>query len=348
MTAPAGRPSEAALPAEASGAAVLRHALARGVAALQADRAAALAGDAEAVHRMRIAVRRMRAALRAFRPLLRGESLDHARPSAWEAHARPAPPARAAAGLAARDARLRALGNTLGPARDWDVFLEETLVAAAKDLPPPLIATLRAAAAPRRSAAYAALRRALDDPARLARLGNYLGSWADRLDRGAFPALEAPVTAVAPALLRRMDRQARRRARGIEHASVEALHALRKSVKRLRYATELLGPYGAPQAGRAAVAACKTLQDLLGRVNDAAVTPDLAAGLAAGGGSARRPDDAAAETQRHLVAAIAAMAAWAGARGERARRRLPKALAALRDAPAAQDHPDRMGQSRSG
>ena len=49
MTAPAGRPSEAALPAEASGAAVLRHALARGVAALQADRAAALAGDAEAV-----------------------------------------------------------------------------------------------------------------------------------------------------------------------------------------------------------------------------------------------------------------------------------------------------------
>ena len=341
MTAPAGRPTEAVLPAEASGAAVLRDALARGVAGLQADRTAALAGDAEAVHRMRITLRRMRAALRAFRPLLPGEPLDHARPSAWEAHTRPAPRARAVAGLAARDARLRALGNALGPARDWDVFLEETLVAAARDLPPPLIASLRAAAASRRGAAYAALSRRLDDPARLAGLGVYLGSWADRLDRGAFPPLEAPITTVAPALLRRMARQVRRRARGIEHASAEALHALRKSVKRLRYATELLGPYAAPHGGRAAIAACKTLQDLLGRVNDAAVTPHLAAGLAAAGSSARRPDDAAAEIRHHLVEAIAALAAWAGARGEQARRRLPKALAALKDAPLAPDHADR-------
>ena len=337
MTAPAGRPTEAVLPAEASGAAVLRHALARGVAGLQADRTAALAGDAEAVHRMRIALRRMRAALRAFRPLLRGEPLDDARPSAWEAHARPAPPARAAAGLAARDARLRALGNALGPARDWDVFLQETLVEAAKDLPPPSIATLRAAAASRRGAAYAALSRGLDDPARLAGLGEYLGSWADRLDRGAFPSLEAPVTTVAPALLRGMARQVRRRARGIEDASAEALHALRKSVKRLRYATELLGPYAAPHGGRAVVAACRTLQDLLGRVNDAAVTPDLAARLAARNRSARQPDEVAADGRRQLVEAIAALAAWAGARGERARRRLPKALAVLKDAPPDQD-----------
>ena len=337
MTAPAGRPTDAVLPAEASGAVVLRHALARGVAGLQADRVAALAGDAEAVHRMRIALRRMRAALRAFRPLLRGETLDPARPSAWEAHAGPAPPARAAAGLAARDARLRALGNALGPARDWDVFLEETLAEAAGDLPPPLIAALRAAAVPRRAAAYAALGRALGDPARLARLGDYLGSWADRLDRGAFPSLEAPVTTVAPALLYRMARQVRRRARGIEHASAPALHALRKSVKRLRYATELLGPYATPPAGRAAITAGKTLQDLLGRVNDAAVTPDLAARLAAGDGAGRQPDAVAAEHQRHLIEAIAALAAWAGARGERARRRLPKALAALKAALAEQD-----------
>jgi len=76
-------------------------------------------------------------------------------------------------------------------------------------------------------------------------------------------------------------------------------------------------------------------------VNDAAVTPHLAAGLAAAGGSARRPNDAAGETQRHLVEAIAALAAWAGARGEQARRRLPKALAALKDAPLEQDHADR-------
>jgi len=340
VTAPAGRLSEAALPAHASGAAVLRVALARGVAALQADRAAALAGDVEAVHRMRIALRRMRAALRAFRPLLRGEPIDRARPSAWESHAGPARPARhvpVADGLAAQDRRLRALGNTLGPARDWDVFLEETLVEAAAALPPPLIAALRAAALPCRRTAYVALRQALEDPARLAGVADDLGSWADGLDRGAVPACEEPVTTVAPALLHRMVRQVRRRARDVEHAPAEALHALRKSVKRLRYATEVLGPYAAPHAGRAAVAACKTLQDLLGRVNDAAVTPHLAAGLAAAGGSARRPNDAAAETQRHLVEAIAALAAWAGARGERARRRLPKALAVLKHASAEQD-----------
>lgn len=353
MTAPAGRPAEAALPAHASGADVLRHALAEGLAGLRADRAAALGGDPEAVHRMRVALRRMRAALRAFRPLLRAAPTDAGSAPApiGPAPALPPPPGSsvpalpAADELQAQDARLRALGRQLGPARDWDVFLDETLAEAADVVIPGLIAALRAAGLPRRRAAYAALHQALADPSVLAALEAELMGWAGTLDRGACPAMEQPVSALAPDLLRRLARHVRRRARGLAHASPEALHALRKSIKRLRYATEMLGSFAAPHAGRAAIDASKTLQDLLGRVNDAATTPSLAAELLAPGlpapvfPQAKRPGGVhpAARDPRVLAEAIASLAAWAGARGDRARRRVPKAMEALKRAPLVRD-----------
>ncbi|OIQ63121.1 CHAD domain protein [mine drainage metagenome] len=65
----------------------------------------------EAVHRMRGAVRRARSALSVFRPAVE------------------------ASALATIDTGLRTLGHQLGPTRDWDVFVEETLPAIREALP---------------------------------------------------------------------------------------------------------------------------------------------------------------------------------------------------------------------
>ena len=88
----------------------------------------------EAVHQMRVAVRRARSALSVFRPAVE------------------------AGALALVNDRLRALGAQLGPSRDWDVFVDETLPAMQEALPSdPRLERLAAAASRRRSVHRAAL-----------------------------------------------------------------------------------------------------------------------------------------------------------------------------------------------
>ena len=67
-------------------------------------------GDAEGVHQIRVAVRRLRAALALFEP-----------------HLHPAT-------LSGLNDELRRFGSIFGQARDWDVFVLETLPAAAEDI----------------------------------------------------------------------------------------------------------------------------------------------------------------------------------------------------------------------
>ena len=70
------------------------------LAHLMANQPAAVAGDIEGVHQMRVAIRRLRAALVLFRPRLE----PHAEARLTEA--------------------LRSLGRIFGEARDWDVFCQ--------------------------------------------------------------------------------------------------------------------------------------------------------------------------------------------------------------------------------
>ena len=69
--------------------------------------------DVEGVHQVRVAVRRLRAALALFKPHL--------------------PPVT----LGRFNDELRRLGGIFGRARDWDVFVCETLSIAEKDMPEP-------------------------------------------------------------------------------------------------------------------------------------------------------------------------------------------------------------------
>jgi triphosphatase len=70
---------------------------------LLSNKSAALAGDAEGIHQVRVAIRRLRSALRLFGPRL-------------EYHA-----------AAAFQSKLQRVGRIIGAARDWDVFCLEAL-----------------------------------------------------------------------------------------------------------------------------------------------------------------------------------------------------------------------------
>ncbi len=260
---------------------------------------AATRGDAEGVHQIRVAIRRLRAAIALFKPLLAAEPADHF------------------------NEKLRRSGRIFGAARDWDVFVTETLPAAAADQPAeswPRMLEQEAAAA--RAAIRANAMRELAEP-RFARLLLEVGAWAEEgaRDLAALgrPTLAHRFQASAPALLERLMRRAAKQGKGLRHADPRDLHTLRKRLKTLRYGIEFTESLYRPKAVRAMLRPCKELQELLGTVNDAAATPELARHLAGNGSP-------------EITPALAALTAWAEKRGAAARQRMPKAWHALRDA----------------
>ena len=93
----------------------------------------------------------------------------------------------------------------------------------------------------------------------------------DRLRR-----LSEPVVGFAASSLDRLDRKVRRRGRHFRSLSSEKRHALRISLKDLRYATEFFGGLFHPASAAEDYAdKAKALQDLLGELNDAAIAQRL-------------------------------------------------------------------------
>ncbi|HUA77572.1 MAG TPA: CHAD domain-containing protein [Acetobacteraceae bacterium] len=243
---------------------------------------AASGEGSEPVHQMRVALRRLRTAMTLLKPLVPG----------------PAALTEATAGLGT-------LARALGPAREWDVFLEGTgpAVAAAfpKDAP---LARLLKAARRRRDTAYAALRAELDQAdfrrliLRLAALA-VLRPWEtpslpardmpDEAHGHAVPEAEAEtaLAEAAPALMQRRYRKLLSAASDIETADAVHLHAIRLRAKRLRYAGELLSPFFPRRDVQRFIRRLARLQDRLGTVNDAVAVERLLAELGpAGSGEA--------------------------------------------------------------
>lgn len=253
--------------------------------------------EIEAVHDLRIGVRRLRAALALFAPVLG--------PAAGRF-----------------DDRLRTTGRLLGAVRDWQVLRTETLAQArTHGLAEPCAAVLAEAAAEAARRPEDALRAALREqvPALLPALAAWAGDGmrAPALLGDPEP-LGRPLPALVPVLMTRLRHRVIRRTKGYRHADAAALHRLRKRAKTLRYATELLAPLYGEKRVRKLAKRCKHLQDLLGRINDAAATPELLSKLAP------PPESELAEAVRDLRA-------HAEARGAAARRKLPAAWHALRD-----------------
>lgn len=213
-------------------------------------------GDVEGIHRLRAAIRRLRMLLALFAP-----QLDRGR-------------------AAPLDAMLADLGRTLGAGRDWDVFLTETLAEAESDLGRETVAPLRAAASRSDREAHAAVAAAMsgETPTTLL-LGLALwaadGTWARDEHVAARPLADS-----MPDLLDRMERRVMKRGRHLGSRDDIELHALRKSLKKLRYACEDAAPlFEAAVVARYVGNVKKLLQDL-GAVNDSAETAQRIADLA--------------------------------------------------------------------
>ncbi|MDB5361049.1 MAG: hypothetical protein JWO51_2346 [Rhodospirillales bacterium] len=214
---------------------------------LLANLAPTLQGGVEGLHQLRVSLRRLRADLVLFKPLL---DTDQAR--------------------RANDA-LRRMGRILGDARDWDVFALETLpTIAAKGRTWPHL--LLQPAEIKRKAVRATVEDILLGP-ELTALVLSLAAWIER----GLSADDGPVRRVAAGLLDRVARKARKRGKHLRRLDGPELHAVRKSMKKLRYAVAALAPLFDKRDVARYLDDCKSLQKLLGRINDAAAAERLAA-----------------------------------------------------------------------
>lgn len=225
----------------------IRHWLANHTPVLEDD-------DPEGVHQLRVALRRLRSALSVFKTILPPED------AAW----------------INREARW--LIQSLGPARDWDVFLTELM--------PPLqtarpdsgdLAALAAAAEDARKLGYERARAAL-------RSGRYTalvldlerwteaGGWHDGNGNGRF---EEPLADYACRLLRKRHKRVLKEGHDFENLSDEKRHELRITLKKLRYTCEFFASLYPLRKTQPYLKALKSLQDELGHLNDVVVAEDL-------------------------------------------------------------------------
>jgi CHAD domain-containing protein len=240
----------------------VRAALAAGVQRVLIHDAPTRREDAEGLHQMRVGVRRLRSDLRTFDALL---------DTAW------------ATGLREE---LRWLGDLLGTVRDADVELER-LEAVAGDLLPEL-EPLRECLETRREEG----RRALLDGLRGERYLQLLDRLVDAArDPMATPHARGSAQDVLPALLKRPWRRLHARADALGTAGADdEYHQVRIRAKRVRYASEAIGPAlddpDRKRIGAVGVAAAK-LQDLLGEMHDASVLRADAESVLSGNDSPR-------------------------------------------------------------
>jgi triphosphatase len=129
--------------------------------------------------------------------------------------------------------------------------------------------------------------------------------------------MQGQIADLAPKLVVRLEHKVLRRGHNIDQRSDDELHALRKSLKKLRYGVEFLGPTFRAKWVKRYLRCCKKLLKQLGALNDAVVVLAMAKRL----GGDRQPE---------LVPAVAALAAWATARQDDARRCIRKDWHALK------------------
>lgn len=234
-----------------------RAVMAAGLAHLLANEQGLLRdADPEYLHQARVALRRLRSALDVISPPLPERMI--------------APAAR----------ELKWLASCLGPARDWDVLIGETL--------PPVAAafgahrglrTLRARSRKLRRGAGAKVRRATRS-SRYKRLKRMLSAWLVS-EWPALPevaarvAVQGPITDHARNLLEKRYRRVRKRGRGLDKRSGAELHRLRIAVKKFRYAADYFSGLYVGKRVREMLGRLARLQDVLGAMNDATTAADL-------------------------------------------------------------------------
>lgn len=223
----------------------------------EANRPAVLDGQMEGVHQMRVAFRRLRSGLKIFRPLIPREV------------------------SAARVEDIRWLNGFLGPARDWDVFLEEGMAPMLAHFPRKRgLSLFRVRAETIRQTHQRTLREALADP-RYRQLTRALTEWLDDsawredLDDERRERLAQPVVDFATPLLGSDHRRVEKQGEAFAELSALERHRLRIRIKELRYALDFFASLYPAAPVKAYLNALARLQDSLGIMNDIAVARRL-------------------------------------------------------------------------
>jgi triphosphatase len=262
------------------------------IAHLQANERGLLeSDDPEYLHQARVALRRLRSAFSVF-----GAAFPRAL-------------------FAEQIAELRWLGSLLGPARDWDVFVTQTLPALHAVFPGETgldwlagrSAELRAFADQRAREAVASTRYTA---LLLKLIGVFLSEpWKLLADEEAAAQRALPLTEFATGVLARRQNKTLKRGRGLKTLDFACLHALRIQIKKLRYATEFFSSLYDKKAVKGYAGGLARLQELLGGLNDCATVERLMQPLAAAADTAAAREGvglvrgwAAANARAHLAA----------------------------------------------
>ncbi len=255
------------LPADGSAEDAIVEAVANGLAHMMGNEACVLArSHEEGVHQIRVAVRRLRSRISLYNGLLPGPQTRQLKDE------------------------LKWLIGAMGPARDWDVFVGETMASALESMTDePDLALLHRQAITRQQRGYRIAQAALRSE-RYARLKSRLRSWAGKRQwRQAPPAagntevasalvdvaLDTPARAFAARVLEARHRKVLRRGACLDQMTPEERHRLRIEIKKLRYAAEFLESLFSDNAVKPYLAALRQLQDSLGAMNDLSVARTL-------------------------------------------------------------------------
>lgn len=221
------------------------------------NEAAALAGEPEGVHQMRVALRRIRSAVSSLKELLRAEDRRWLREElGW-------------------------LADALGPARNLDVFATELLPSALAGLPDKpgwedLVATLGRL---RKTAYDRVLGVILSEryTAAMLRLLRWFETcgWRIYAPPGEADPLASPIIQIAPCVLDRRLRRVRRGSEEFDRLSPPQRHKLRIATKKLRYTVEIFNSLFDPDILPQFIKSLKRLQDDLGYANDIRVAHEF-------------------------------------------------------------------------
>lgn len=219
-------------------------------------RGAMSSDDAEYLHQMRVALRRLRVVLRMVEKYRADEQ------------------------LAALSKEVAALCVALGQAREWDVFIAQTVQPmCARMAGHAGLQALLASSKRQRDACYSALRgevQAHELQRLILRFAIWMnGTYWEQL-QVAPPARDFATS--------RLQKLARRFAQSGQHPGTldaERLHALRIIAKKLRYSAEFFASLYDRQKAKSFLAVLSKVQDVLGQINDIAVTHRLLDELAA-------------------------------------------------------------------
>jgi len=214
-----------------------------------------LKGVPEGIHQARVSIRRIRAALRAFKKILPYDKRK------------------------AFSGEFRWFQLKLARARDWHVFISETLPqiqASRPNATADLDQLYRLGVAERRRATHDA--KALFSSKRYTRLLLQFQRWLMTLDQDNSQ-LNDNLYDFSKAVLRKSRRDFLIDTRPLSRMTMDELHALRKRGKKARYATEFFSDLWGEDGVQSTVTAMAKIQDLLGNANDASVARQVLASV---------------------------------------------------------------------